>query len=474
MKMRDHFFFSFGLFIVILITACAPTQSGGLSEADQIATIVAATLQANAVPTVEAALTAEPTAAAQQNAFGNCANTGQLSLAYIKDSNVWLWLEGGVKTQLTNTADAVDVRISQDGCRVAYSRSVPNPAFDPNTEFGPGETVDELWVVSSDASVNQKLAGLEFFATLPPAEETTSYSLYKFEWQPGSHTLAFSTRLVFMGPGLISNNDIHLVDANLLTPTTLLAAGQGGDIYFSPDGQQIAFSTHLDVSVINADGSNLRSDLITFPSVITYSEFQYSPPVNWTPDSGTLMVAVPPEDGLAEPVDGVFPETALWWIPLDGTPPQEVGGIQNVWFASSEVEFSPDLGRIAYLRPVGDLEHLELVIALSDGSNESTVIQLPGIYFGDWAPDNNRFIYYYSDPSLHLFLGSADSANVQPISQLTPFEAGGAIIEWIEDDTFVLFVLGGAGGELSMMQTSGAGVVVETFMLPYLSFDVAH
>jgi hypothetical protein len=460
--------------LVATLSACAPASSGGLSEADQIATIVAATLNANAVPTVEAALTAEPTAGSQQNAFGNCANTGQISLAYIKDSNVWLWLEGGVKTQLTNTADAVDLRISQDGCRVAYLRSVPNPAYDPNAEFGPGETVDELWVVSSDGSLSQKLAGLEFFATLPPAEENTSYSLHKFEWQPGTHTVAFSTRLGFMGPGLISNNDIHLVDANTPTPTTLLPAGQGGDVYFSPDGQQIAFSTHQEVSVINVDGSNLRSDLITFPSVITYSEYQYSPPVNWTLDGGTLMVAVPPEDGLAEPVDGVFPETALWWIPLDGTPPQEVGGIQNVWFASSEVEFSPDLGRIAYLRPVGDLETLELVIALSDGSNESPAIQLPGIYFGDWAPDNNRFIYYNSDPALHLFMGSADSENVQPISQLTAFEAGGAEVEWVEDETFVLFVLGNAGGELSVMQTSGTGVVVDTFAQPFVSFDVAH
>lgn len=476
MKPRKRFLLSLVL-LISLLSACAPAQSGGLSDADVIATIVAATLNANAAATDAGAPTAEPTAAVPQpNAFGACANNGQISLAYVKDNNIWLWVESGIKTQLTNTADANDVRISQDGCRVAYTRLVPNPAYDPNAEFGPSKFIDELWVVSSDGSGNQKLAGLELFGTLPAPQEGSSYSLYKFEWQPGAHVVAFSTHLVFTGPGLLTNNDIHLVDANAPTVSTLFVAGQGGDMYFSPDGQQVAFSTHVDINVVNIDGSNLRSDLITFPIVITYSEYLYAPPVNWSPDGGTLMVAVPPEDGLAGPVNGVYPETTLWWIPLDGTPPQPVGAIQNVWFSFNEVMFSPDIGRIAYPRPIGIPEdnQRELVVALSDGSNESAAIQLPEVAFGDWSPDNSQFIYMEESPDLHLWLGNTANQNVQPISQFTPFVAGGATIEWIEGDTFVLAVQGEAGAELSVMQTSGAGVVVETFAVPFVAFDVAN
>lgn len=464
------------LFLVALLAlgACASPQETG----DQIATIVAATMQAQVVPTLTSSPIDGEILPEIPSAFGDCDNTGQINVAYIKDSNVWLWVQGGMAVQLTNSGDAQDLRISQDGCLVAYSRSVPNPGYAPAAEelAGP-ESIQELWVVSSDGSRGSKVAGQEFYDTLPEHEAGSIYTLHRFDWRPGTHTLAFSTRLAYTGPGLVPNRDIFLANGDDLSITPLLPAGQGGDFYFSPDGEQIAFTTATNVSVINVDGSNLRGDVVSFPNVITYSEYEYYPPVHWGQDSNSFMLAIPPADGLEGPVDGVYPETTLWYVPLHGTPPIEAGAVQTAWFVTQEVQFSPDNGRIAYIRQYGELEagQFELVLALSDGSNESLGLQINEIMFGDWSPDNTRFIYWFNQAGVfQMFHGSAGSLDVAPISTLTPFEAASAEIEWVQGDTFVLLLMGNAGAELSLMETSGAGTVIDTMSVPFISFDVAN
>ncbi len=459
------------LFVLLVLAACAP--AGGLSNEDQVASIVAATLNAQGALPTQAPLDGEiPT----QSSFGACANSGQLNLAYVKDSDAWLWVENGPHSQLTGSGDVNDVRISSDGCRIAFSRALPNPLYDPNVEFPLPATLNELWVVASDGTGNQMLAGANFFAGLPAPDQGSTFSLYKFEWQPGTYTLAFNTEVLHEGPGLGLGDDLYLVSADSAVVTPLLGQGQGGNFFFSPNGLSLAFSTPTTANVINVDGSNLRANLITFPFVLTYSEYAYYPPLSWSPDSNALMVAIPPEDGLAAPANGVYPETDLWYIPLDGTPAFQAGAVQNVWFVQSEIHFSPDIGRIAYLRPVGapELSQYEFVVALSNGSNESIVFEIPSLIFGDWAPDNNRFIYTIHEIELQVWMGNSANENVVPISQLTAFLAARAQMEWVAGETFVLLVQGEAGAELSIMQTSGAGVLVATSANFNLPFDVAN
>jgi Tol biopolymer transport system component len=393
-----------------LLAACA-SSSGGLSQDDQVATLVAATLNANGLPAAtDASLDGE--IAAQGN-YGACANNGQFSLVYNLSGNIWLWVNGAA-TQLTNDGDATHVRISDDGCRIAYGHMVPNPIYNANIDFALPERLEELWVVASDGSGAQALANADFFAAQPAPFENTILSLNDFDWQPGTHTLAFDTVVLHEGVGQELGDDLYVVSADGGTPTMLLGNGQaGGRFAFSPDGQQIAFSSPTAVGVINADGSNLRSSLVTYPSVLTYSEYAYSPAFQWGPDSQSLMVAVPPEDGLAQPVNGVYPETALWYAALDGTPAFQAGAVQVAFIGSSS--FSPDSGRIGYLRPLGDINsnQRELVIALSNGSNEMPTINLPFVSFLGWSPDNSQYIYSTNDGALHLFLGNVNNAECQ-------------------------------------------------------------
>src|SRR3989304_1929071 len=78
-----------------LFASCTSPNTNGNLE-DQIATSVAGTLQAQGLPAQT-----EPTAAPldgevlPQGSYGDCANSGQLSLAYISSGSGWLWVQGG-------------------------------------------------------------------------------------------------------------------------------------------------------------------------------------------------------------------------------------------------------------------------------------------------------------------------------------------------------------------------------------------
>lgn len=436
---------------VMLLVSCAPASA---DNADLISTAVAATLAASGQDLATPLPTASGEIPTQSPDEATCANSGLVSVAYVKDDNVWLWTENGQRTQLSNTADAGDVRISSDSCRVAYTRAVPNPRYDPTLEFPMPETANELWVVNSDGSNARAVASAIFLANQPTAETGTSLSVFDFEWQPGSHILAYNTEILHPGVGLALNQDLYMAFGDQGESITFLGHGLAGNWFgFSPDGERLAFTTPTSLGVVDADGSNLVNNLITFPMVITYSEYTYAPPAAWTPDSNSLMVAVPPADGLALPQDGVFPETSLWWIPLDGTPAFEAGAVQNVWFVLSKVEFSPDAGRIAYLRPFGEANsgNRELVIALSDGSNELPVINAPELNFLAWSNDSSQYLYSSHDGALHLFLGNVHNENVQPVSTLNAFSALAAEAVWVEGAQFVLLEKSDAGSQLSLM-----------------------
>ncbi|MCW5873821.1 MAG: PD40 domain-containing protein [Anaerolineales bacterium] len=456
---------------LLVLAACAPA---GISVADQVATSVAATLQANGQPVPTAAPTLGEVAT-QAPTEPACTNAGTLNVAYVKDGNVWLWLQGGMRTQLTALGDVLDLAISQDGCRIAYTRNVPNPRYNPAAEFPAPESLSELWVVSSDGTNNRALADTATLAAIPVPSASDIVSIFRFQFQPGTHTLAYNTQLLHPGVGLTLRNDLSLVNVDSGVIEPLLGEEQaGGQFVFSPDGQQLAFSTPTNVHVIDTDGSHLRRDLITFPMVVTYSEYLYSPPLTWAQDGSSLMVAVPPPDALA----GGTPETTLWWIPLDGTPAFAAGSIQAAFFILGEVAFSPDAGRIAYLRPLGDAASGEnqLVVALSNGSNESPAIEAEQIRFLAWSPDNSRYLYTYQDGTARLALASAADSSTSPVALPAGFMPFAVQASWVDAGRFLVLEQGGGGARLSLMVAGagGAGEVIDTFDTPFVSFVAAH
>lgn len=209
----------------------------------------------------------------------------------------------------------------------------------------------------------------------------------------GTHDLLFNTFILFDGPGLIKNDDLLRFDTDAGELTTILSKGDGGDFAISPNGVQVAVVQPESIDLINSDGSNHYPDLLAYPPVMTYSEFQYYAQPVWAPDSGALGVAIPSPDPLAEEVFG-----SLWRIPLNGDRAINVGNVAGDFYFTqvfSDPGLSPTLERVVFFGDhLGDRR--ELQISNLDGSDDVGYSE-GSINWQGWSPEGSRFRSAYQD-----------------------------------------------------------------------------
>jgi len=201
--------------------------------------------------------------------------------------------------------------------------------------------------------------------------------------------IVFNTRLVFDGPGLILQNNLHQVDASTGAYTALLAPDSGGDFYFSPDGSQIALLKPDSLAIVNSDGSSRRESL-TFPVILTYSEYQYYPEAVWLPDSSAVRVVVPPEDVLGDPAA----PTHLYQLPVDGSSSTTLKTMVTQPFFTNPPRLAGDGSRLAYLVPLagGTPNQSEIHISGPDWSVDANYAS-GELAFEAFSPTGNHFIY---------------------------------------------------------------------------------
>ncbi|MEW6567200.1 MAG: hypothetical protein AB1449_03360 [Chloroflexota bacterium] len=412
------------------VLACAAPGTTVTVSEDEIATRVAATMTAavaepggpsgSAVPhepvTEEASPTPEPL----------------LRVTYTDGGNAWLYKEGGAPAQVTTSDGVSDVRLSDDGALIAFiHRETPD---------GHGE----LRVIRADGSGETVLlTAADLDAMYPLAEYIVGTDISMMEFVPGTHTLVFNTYAIPEFVGFMKYDDLWAIDADSGTLTRLLPGGSGGDFSISPDGTQIALTRPTSISLINADGTNLRPDLVTFPNVITYSEFLYYPDPVWRPDSSAVGVVIPSEDPLSPAASG-----AVWCIPAGGGPAVLVGTVHgDVYFPSFGGPLIPrDLGRVAFIRSTGAPGGDTLYIANSDGSGEVSYAS-GSIQWEGWSPDGVHFVYRADGP-MTLQLGTIGAAP-------TPLGSGMSL-RWVNSLEFV-YLSGSSGSWTLMLGTIGGG-----------------
>jgi hypothetical protein len=408
-------------FLCVAVIACTPqATSSPIPEQNSIETVVAATVQAAITATQRAILTAQPTKTLAPTSLPTQPQPTllpttqitptfqlpphiELQVAYIKNSDVYLWTDGQAAVRLTDLHDAVSVRISDDGELIAFKRQSPDDV-----------TLQELWVVNTSGVPDPHIlvSATELADLVPPdaGSSILGYGVLNFSWRPHTHDLVYNTLILHEGIGSGLNHDLRLVSADTLEKTVLFDTGEGGLFYYSPDGNQIALSNPGSISLVDADGSNLRADVLTFPHVITYSEYEYHPHLIWAADSNSLRVAIPPHDPLAEPLQA----TGLWFIPTDGSPGTLLGEIQAIPYASPNAAFAPDLDHVIFATPTGNRtsNQRELRIADGDGTNEITYDQGESLEFISWSPDSWHFIYQiHQGDKKGVYMGSL---NTQP------------------------------------------------------------
>ncbi len=281
---------------------------------------------------------------------------------------------------------------------------------------------------------------------------------------PGTHQIGFTSQQVFQGPGLNLLNDFNLVEAESGEITNLFLSGWGGQFNFSPDGKQVALSQPDKILLANLDGSNYRS-VLTYDAVTTYSEYRYYARPVWAPDSSYLMVALPPVDPLAKPAQ----PTELWRLEVDGAEPKMTGSIVAVPFQEQEVQFAPDLMRVAFLKETGmpDENKRELHLASIDGGGDWLYASGTPAMFFSWSPDAERFAYSVGLEN-ELWFGSLEDPPQPGGSALM----GAQSVEWVRQDQVLFWLLEGEAFELYLADLNGGLVLLDTAFnsRPYYSF----
>lgn len=412
------------LFPVALAACTSNAQTSPTQDQKTISTAVASTLNAGSTVTQRAILTSHPTQAntptpvptstqtAQPSATQTVValpttslpSTSEVMVAYTKYNDVYVWAASRGTTRLTDMHDVVNVRLSQDGRLIAFKRQDPSEV-----------TLQELWVVNTDGIPNPlQLVSSDDLAALVPPDASSSvlgYGVLDFRWRPGTHQIAYDTQILHIGPGFSPNHDLRLVDTATQQKTTLFDTGEGGLFYYSPDGSRIALSNPESISLVNADGSDMRRDVLTFPSVITYSEYEYHPHPIWAPDSASIGVTIPPQDPLGDPM----PLTGMWRIPVNGSPAVLLGSFRAIPFAWPDTAISPDLSLVAYSSDeAGTQPNMrDLHISNPDGSGDRIYARGESLEFNAWSPDSQHFIYAVQGGDREgLYIGSLDESPV--------------------------------------------------------------
>ncbi len=366
-----------------------------------------------------------------------------LQIAYTKNGDINLWTEGTGPARLTNFHDVVALKVSGDGTLIAFQRQDPIDYY-----------FMELWVVNTAGTPDPRLlvSHADLMEILPPdpAHYIHGAGINAFTWQPQTHEVAYGTVVLPEGAGYSPRHDIRLVNADTLAKTTLFDAGQGGLFYYSPDGSHIALSNPGSISLVNSDGSDLHPQVLIFPRVITYSEYEYHAHPTWTKNSQFLLVAIPPHDPLAQPRQ----PTGLWRIPASGAPAELLRYIPAISFAWPNNGFSPDSRQVAYVEEIGQPQEnrRELRIGTLDGSNETAYAQGESLEFMGWLPDSRHFSYVvHAGDNKGVFIGDT---NGQPVELNRDPEAITGI-QWIDGSRFAYLESNEAGWKLKISDVDG-------------------
>jgi hypothetical protein len=334
---------------------------------------IAATTAAGTEAATEAATPAETAAASETPSATGC------NLAYASGDTLFCLPEGGTPQTLATGAGMFGPAISPDGTLIAYSIVIT-------------DGVTQLWVasVAEGGEAPHLLVGQE---QLPSADGSQVNSPNHYQWLAGTHTLVFDTRYIPIsagGPGEYINADLWTVQADTGALVPVLPAGQAGAFAASPDGTTIAISRGTGLDLINVDGSNHKPNVVTFPLIVTYSEYTFKPRPQWSTDGSYFTVAIPSHDPMAADASVTF-----YKVGTDGTATTYNTVPGNFVFGGLQPQIAPSGGYAVYSRndPAGGPDMLHM-LTIGPGTPEDTVFDTqPSPAGWGWSPDSAVYAY---------------------------------------------------------------------------------
>lgn len=311
-------------------------------------------------------------------------------------------------------ADAVEVEtlsIAPDGRRIAFLAVTTD--------------ANALYVVNIEGEDLRLLADA---AELPLGSQgRTGFRLLidEIAWLPDGTAVAFNTvALNRSGPGVLSQEDLWMVDLDgNLSP--LLPAGEGGGAFLFTANNQVLLSQADNVSRAAIDGSN-RQPVVEFPRINTASEYVYYPlPQQLNLAEAHLFVPA------AEPWEAGAWST-LWEIPPAG-PARQLGSVAGALLFDRLV-WSPDGSRLAFVERTTDEDGAaisRLMIADGKGINANAYAGGDNVVVHGWSMQGESLLYagegFYA-------VGRVNGPPLQTL--LEPGQQLGRA-KWVGDETYI-------------------------------------
>jgi hypothetical protein len=447
--------------LALLLAALACTLAPNNSEStdtpdvpdDEMSTSVAATLTASAGEGGAPGATTE--APAPDPATATPTETPEpqpLRVAYVDNNNLQLWTEGVGSVMLYTGERVGDVVLSDDGQVIVF------------------KTIDTNWMplglyrINTDGTNLVQLITAAEFVAMADAPHALSSDVYQMAFRPGTYTLTFNTKQIFEGPGLLIQNDILNVDTGTGLVTVLFTATEASNFHYSPDGTQIALSDHNSISLINADGSNLRPDVISFPMVNTASEYLLFPPPTWAPDSSYLRVVIPS----AEPW-GPGAYMTVYHIPTDGSPGASIGVFTGLPIFNFQLSgISPDMQSFIYHTQFGPPTNnmYEIHIVNLAGGTDTVYTNGPQVLMG-WAPDSEHFVLERSgEPTLLGRVGFGTMALTDVVTVQDVY--------WVDSTRFVFTTGSHAAWQIRLGSLGAPSTLIASPISDFIILDISN
>jgi hypothetical protein len=331
-------------------------------------------------PTPGSVATALPSPAAAPS------NESGLTVAFVKDGNIQLWNEStGQNQTILNTGDVIAVTMSDDGQVIAFlRRSV--------VQLAAGEWFEQsaLWAVDQNGGNPRELVSAESLRQRLNAAERDSTNIPQMEWIPETHRLLFSGWkyiVIAEGESHAVPEGLYVVDADAPTDMALISSGNNLHFIPSPDGGQVALMSPNSLGFINVDGSNHRSDVLTYSSLLLPGPV--FPTGVWTRDSRAFVITASFENTSA----GM--NFTVWRVPVDGSAPETLAEI--LASEPGSTTFSPDGKHAAFVQST-DTQPSEiagwLITPLTPEAGPlaiPTKIEFEGFANLHWSPTGDPF-----------------------------------------------------------------------------------
>lgn len=356
-----------------------------------------------------------------------------LEVAYIKSGNVWVWVEGSGSHQVTSSGNAGNPVLSGDGTLVAFTRN------------------GELWVVGADGTSEHVLVNAAYLATLASASYE-SIIVDKVVWRPGTHVIIFTTMSIAEGSGYqMSRFDLNGIDAD--TPGAAVVnyavADKGGNPYPSPDGTIIALAQPDKIVFFNPDGL-VATAALTFPNILTYSEWVFVPELTWLSSGDAVRLVVPAADPLSSPTA----PSQFWNVPVSGSPTILASFVTAPTFVG-QTYISPDGNNVAYLwENSGDLD----VHSINSSGTDTYYVNYPSGSVGllGWTPDSIHFMIWTPTQQIPNYISTGTPMGLVD----TPT---GTHIQWVDSSRFLFL----NGSELRLKSMESSSTIVDSGVTEY-------